>query len=125
MMRQPSPMARLYAWHRAALAGHAPPIHEGLPECGWFKARMVKGGPWVPVKIYVQRDIDPETGELTSPEVLRCEVGSEERDPARMWTYLTPISRADFEALAFLITNTPQMFDPRQKVDLTNGAMRP
>ncbi len=63
-------MKQLYAWHSAVLAGQAPPIHDGLPEAGWYKTRFAKGGPWVAVEIRVEREIDPETFELTEPERL-------------------------------------------------------
>lgn len=32
-----------FAWHRAALAGEKPPIHEGEPRCGYFKVRDRRG----------------------------------------------------------------------------------
>ncbi|WP_205749033.1 hypothetical protein [Frigidibacter oleivorans] len=95
MIRQPTPMAVLYAWHRAALAGEAPPIHEGMPEAGWYRCRLTKGGPWVPVEIRVERVICPDSGELLEPERLVAICDGDRRDPARLWTYLTPISRAE------------------------------
>lgn len=125
MMRQPTPVSCLYAWHRAALDGRLPPVHDGLPECGWFKTRLVKGGPWVPVEIRIDREIDPLTGELTSPEEYRCEVDGMRRDPARIWTFLTPISRAEFKALAARREAIPEMAATMVRLDLTQGAMRP
>lgn len=123
-MRRPSTDDQLYAWHRAALSGEDPPINDGLPECGWFKTKLVKGGAWVPVRIWVEPVTD-ENGELTEPEILKCSVGSEMKDPARIWTYLTPITKEDYDALVYRITTTPQMMDGSQRVDLTQEAMRP
>ena len=34
-------------------------------------------GPWILCRIWVEREVDPATGELMAPEVLRCEVGGE------------------------------------------------
>ena len=124
MIRQPSPAARLYAWHKAALAGEAPPIHDSLPECGWFKRKMVKGGPWVPVRIFVRRDIDPDTGELTGPEILVADVDGKLADPARHWTYLTPISKRDYDALLFRQSTVPGMADSEKPLDLTKEPIR-
>lgn len=123
-MRQPSPAAELYAWHRAAVAGEAPPIHDGLPECGWFKRRLVKGGPWVPVRIFVRREIDMDTGELLGPEILVADVDGKLDDPARHWTYLTPIARSEYEALLYRQSIVPGMADSQKPLDLTKEPIR-
>lgn len=126
MMRQPSTMAQLYAWHRAAMAGRAPAQHDGLPECGWYKRKLVKGCCWVPVRIYVERDICPDTGELTGPEILRGTVdGLLVDDIADQWTYLTPISRADFIALTDAPLRDPRMADPLARIDLSQTPTYP
>lgn len=125
MMRRPSTTADLYRWHQRAVRGEAPPVHEGLPECGWFKARLVKGGPWVPVRIWCEREICPATGELTAPEVLRCEADGMRRDPANVWTFLTPITRAEFETMIAMRETIPAMEATMAKIDLTKEAMRP
>lgn len=125
MIRRPTPTAELYAWHRAALADPKTPRHDGLPECGWFKTRLVKDGPWVPAKIWVERDIDPVTGELTAPEEYRAEVDGMSRDPAKIWTFLKPISRAEFDELAACQKDLPQMAATMARLDLTEGAIRP
>lgn len=126
MIRQPSPMSRLFEWHRAALRGESPPRHEGDPQAGWFKRRMVKGGPWVPVRIYVDRDIDPVTGELTRDEVLRIEVeGIDKGDPADQWTYLTPISRAEFDHLMDYRLRDSRMADAMTPIDLSQTPTPP
>jgi hypothetical protein len=119
MIRRPSTVAQIYAWHRAAIAGAAPAIHDGLPEAGWYMRRMVKGGPWVPVRIYVVRDIDPETGELTAPERMVAEIGGKQEDPAPHWTHLSPISWEQYDNLIYRQSMIPAMAEPRQKIDLT------
>jgi hypothetical protein len=126
MIRQPSTIAQLYAWHRAAVAGENPPRHDGLPECGWFKRKLIKGGPWVPVRIYVDREIDPDTGELAAPEALRCEVeGLDGGDPADHWTYLTAISREEYNHLVDYRLRDSRMLDARRRIDLSEQPTAP
>lgn len=119
MIRQPSTAAQLYAWHREALRNPDIARYDGLPECGWFKRRMVRGGPWVAARIWCERDIDPETLELTAPEVLRCEVAGEYVDPALHWTHLTPISHDEFLRLEAARTYDMTMAATHASVDLT------
>lgn len=119
-MRRPTPISKILAWHRAALAGECPATHDGYPECGWFKRRWVKGGPWVPVRIYLDRDIDPMTGELTRDEVMCIEIeGIQHVDPEEHWTYLTPITRAEFEHLTDYRLRDSRMMDPYRPLDLS------
>lgn len=125
MLRQPSTTAALYAWHRRAIRGDAPPIHEGLPECGWFKTKLVRGGPWVPVRIWCEREVCPLTGELLSPEVLRCEADGQSRSPERLWTFLQPITREEYAALSERRISIPAMQATLAKINLTQEAMRP
>lgn len=127
MIRQPTPFAQLYAWHRAALAGHRPPIHDGDPQCGWFKTRLVKGGPFVPASISITRDIDPETGELASPERLICEVNGQPRDPVSAWSSIckSPITRAEYRALQDLQKRYPQMAGTHARLDIAPETIRP
>lgn len=126
MIRQPSPFSRLYAWHTAALAGLRPTVHDGFPECGWFKRKMVKGGPWVPVRILVDREIDPQTMELTRDERLRIEIeGVDAGDPATHWTYLKPISRQEYDRLMQARVHDPRMADTRSPIDLSTSPTPP
>lgn len=124
MMRQPSSAAALYAWHKATIAGDAPAIHDGHPECGWYKRRMVKGGPWVPVRIFVEREIDPETGELLAPEVFIADVDGQRDDPEKHWTYLTPITRDEYRSLLRRQVSVPGMADARTPIDLTKEPIK-
>ncbi len=126
MIRRPTSLASSLAWHRAAVTGEEPPRHDGLPECGWFKRRMIKGGPWVPVRIYLARQIDSATGELTEDERLRCEVeGLDGGDPAEHWTYLTPITREEFNHLVDYRLRDSRMLDARQRIDLSQSPTLP
>lgn len=98
MIRQPTPLMRLLAWHRAYMRGDRPPQHDADPQCGWYQMRRVKDGPWIPVEIWCDREID-ENGELACDEKLRADAFGEELDPNEIWTWLTPISRAEFMRL--------------------------
>ena len=101
MIRQPTSRAMLYAYHTAALKAvkrglSLPAIHEDTPQCGWFKRRLVKSGPFVAVEIWMDQPFDGR--ELTGPETLRCEVGGVAADPADVWTYVAnnPISESEY-----------------------------
>lgn len=125
MIRRPSTYRQLYSWHAAYLAGAAPAQHDGIAWPGWYKLRGVKGGPWIPVEIRVEREIDPETGDLAGPERLIADHDGERRDPAKLWSFLTPISRAEYDALLHRRASIPEMAATMTPLDLTKLAMRP
>lgn len=125
MIRRPSPTGRLYAWHRAALAGAEPERHDGLPECGWYKARLTKGGPWCAARIWIERDIDMATGELADDERYLCEVDGMRRDPAKVWLSLKPISKEEYDALLHRRAMIPAMHATMARIDLTQTIVRP
>ena len=62
------------------------------PQPGYYKRKLVKGGPFVMARIW--READPATGKT----VVRCEVGGQARDPLAEWTRLSmaPITAAEF-----------------------------
>lgn len=99
MIRQPSDPEAIYSWWRRSVAGERVPRIEDEPQCGFYKRRMVRGGPFVPVAIWMEQEIDPETGELTAPEELRAIENGRPVDPLRAWLYARPISVAEYEAL--------------------------
>ena len=124
-MRTPTPAATLYAWHRAALAGRSPTVTDD-PQCGWFRTRLVRGGPWVPVVIWCDRELD-ERGSLASDERLRCRVGDAERDPAAVWLSVCkrPISRNQYQALRAMPAKVQEMTATHAPIRLSAGAIRP
>ena len=125
-MRKPTDQSVLYAWHRAAMAGENPPRHDGDPQCGWYKCRLVKGGPWVPVRIYVEQDIDPETGDLICDERLSIEIeGLDRGDPAKHWSYLTPITREEFDHLFDYRLHDSRMMASSEQIDLSAAPTLP
>lgn len=119
MIRQPTPIHVLFAWWRAAIAGRDVAMHDGLPECGFFKRKLVKGGAWVAVRIWCERQIDPETFELTAPERLLCDVDGQYKSAADEWTYLKPIPREEYDALLRMRFDVPEMMTPTTAIDLT------
>lgn len=119
MIRTPSEIEKLFDWHRRALvlmAKHkipslvhadtaaVPPdemmsIQEDDPQCGFYKRRQVRGGPWIAAKIWLEQKIDPITRELTADEKLRCLVDGRDCDPFREWAGLCvrPITAEEFD----------------------------
>lgn len=125
-MRRPSDARSLFAWWRAATQGRNPPFHDGIPECGYFKTRLVRGGPWAPARIWIDRDIDPETGELTADERHLCEIDGMRRDARKAWDgRLIPISRDEYQALITSRSAIPEMQATMARMDLTQTIMGP
>jgi hypothetical protein len=126
-LRKPTDIDAALRWHREALKGvfgDASPVTEDEPQVGWYKRRLVKGGPFVPARIWLEREID-EAGELVSDEILRCEVNSIAADPFREWVWLikNPISETDFNYMkavashaAWYAPHEPQA-NPRKPIE--------
>jgi hypothetical protein len=126
MIRRPSTFTQLYDWHRRAVRGEDVPRHDGVAHCGWYRMRAVKGGPWIPVRVFVERDIDPVTGELTNPEILRMEIaGKLGGDPHARATYLTPITKYEYERLMEAHRSSLRMQATHAAYDLTAAPVRP
>lgn len=99
MMRQPTPIADQFAWWRDALDGFSKIIGVmNLPQCGFYRRKFVHGGPFVPARIWLEQEIDPDTGELVADEVMLCEVDGARRDPGEQWPRLwtEPITEVEF-----------------------------
>jgi hypothetical protein len=103
-VRLPTPPHVALAWWAAALTGKALPLIEGEPQCGFYRRRLVKGGPWVAARIWLEQETDPDTGELLSQEVIRCEVDGQTADPLDQWAWLcaNPIPEAEYQHLRAL-----------------------
>ena len=89
-------LAERSAYWRGALAGEKPPVHD-IPEPGFYQRRLVRGGPFVPVRIWIDQEIGDD-GELTGPPTYRAEVNGR---PARIeyqwpWCADEPIAEADY-----------------------------
>ncbi len=126
MIRQPSSHAALYDFWRRSVAGERVPRVEDEPQCGYFKRRMVRGGPFVPVEIWMEQDIDPETGELTAPERLRAICNGNLCNPVTTWTYCRPISASEYDGLTGAHASIPDMAATHVAIDLGQmAAIRP
>lgn len=102
------------------------------PVPGRYRRRLVKGGPWVPVLIFVPCPIDPYTGEqLDRSRRLLCLVGEDWADAWEQWTWVAgqPISRIDYDLMiaqaAWDRTYAPLSpgANPRLPVDLSQLAI--
>jgi hypothetical protein len=87
-------------WWRRALAGEPVTIRDGEPQPGYYRTKLVKGGPWVPARIWVEREFD-EDGEQVNEDKFRCVIGDAEADPMQKWVWLSghPISLADYKQM--------------------------
>lgn len=73
------------AHYQSNLAGKDVPLHDGVPQVGFYKMRRGRNAPWLPVAIW------SKDGSLV------CRVAAEMADPNEVWTYCcgNPVSKAD------------------------------
>ena len=84
----------------------------GLPACGTYRVRLVRGGPWLPARVAYEQTTDPE-GRLCDrwAPVLRIMSWVWYRTEIIAWQgSLHPIAQADFDVLCSL----PLDGDPMQ-----------
>jgi len=80
-------MYDVYAWWRSAIDGKPGPIHDGDPQCGFYRRRTRKNGPFVGVAIYP----DPATGEIVGV-CDRALVDGDELDRLWLWVAKNPVT---------------------------------
>jgi len=119
-MRRPTPDSDLYRWWAEALRDPNIERHEDEPQCGYYKRKVVKNGPWVPCEVYCDRVI--KDGYLASDERMMVRTHDDVVfDAAIIWTYLTPITFREWKArmtsVEGLATHCP--------IDLTEEPARP
>ena len=100
-MRLPTPREVAYRWHTEALQGvygDAEDPHPDDPQPGWYKRTLVRGGVFVPARIWLDAETDIGTGELLSPETMLCEVDGKRLDAYEQWSWLCrhPIPESEF-----------------------------
>lgn len=85
-------------WWEAAIAGRRTPILADDPQPGYYKRRLVRGGIFVPARIWQVETRCIETGDLVADVQLLCEVSTGPADPYEQWPYLGkhPVPEADF-----------------------------
>ena len=105
-MRRPTTNAEALRWHNQALndlALHLPVTLDDTftPQCGWFLTKMSRGGPLVPARIWLEQEVDPDSGELLSDEILKCEINGYARDPEEQFIYFfdSPIEKSAYDYL--------------------------
>ena len=93
-------------WHRALagqkVGGETLPVHDGVAHPGFYRKRMARKGPWVPVAIF------EDDGELIAL------VGAEKVDPAGIWTFCC--RNAVSEAAYHSFVETGEWFDLDQNI---------
>lgn len=98
-----------------------------IPQCGFFKRKLVKGGVMVPARIWLDQWIDEETDELLCDETLQCEVNGQWADAWDQWAWLcgNPISEAEFRYLTARLDHAARyepadaFADPRKPINLS------
>lgn len=84
-------------WWTKSLKTKQPHIDQ--PQDGFYKRRLVQGGPYVPARIWREKEIDFQTEKPTDMDVVHCEVGGKLKNPLRQWDALSrmPITQAEYE----------------------------
>lgn len=124
-MRTPTRYSDLYEKWRIASEGGDAEFEDGMPQAGYYKTRLSRGGPFVPVEIICVQITDDETGELLEPERYQALLpNGEKRDPEPIWTFLTPIKISEFHALNDLYKADPRMAATNVAVDLSKAPVR-
>jgi len=83
------------------------------PQPGYYKTRVIKGGPWVACRIW--RDGEGE---------LHCRVGDDMADPVTVWTFAKQITVQEWQNLELWRQENPR-FNPRRAVDLRADVTKP
>lgn len=99
-MREPTNPVEDYQWWRDTLDGKRPPLDDyEEPRVGWYKRRLYRNGPWVPVVIW--RVSPTENEELTSDETLHALQRGAPIDPYEVWTWVQskPISVEEYNKM--------------------------
>lgn len=87
-------------WWKRALAGAPVPIKDGFPEAGYYKTKAVRNGPWLPARVWLEREIDDDGEQLNEDRIL-CLVNGVECDAVQEWVRLSafPITPQEYERL--------------------------
>lgn len=104
------------AWWRRALAGEPVAIKDGEPQPGYYRTKLIKNGPWVPARVWIEREVGDD-GEQVNPDTFKCLIGANEADALDRWVWLSayPISLADYKQLRELnapVTSTLATMPP-------------
>jgi len=101
------------------------------PQAGFYKRRFVRGGPWVPVRLWFGAPIDPVTGEELErghrwQAEVRGNLVTDETEIIETWISCAgnPITEDEYNAMLgkadYADTRDQRLpeFKPEQKIDL-------
>lgn len=88
----------LYQHWNEALNDRHPAVEEGSPKCGFYKKRKYKNGPWLPIAIWKQQEVN-EVGKAQEEEYFVAMCDGQEVDPVEIWSWCKPITEAAFNHL--------------------------
>ena len=91
-----------YTYYRSALKGVFGPVHENDPQCGYYRMRRGRGGPWIPVAIWREATGGDQNSAISDSGKLVCLVDGIERDPFEVWTWVCryPVTYETYVAVA-------------------------
>ncbi|MGL1921954.1 MAG: hypothetical protein OCD03_13100 [Hyphomicrobiales bacterium] len=89
----------LYEHWNLSVNGKRPGVQLDEPKCGFYRSRKVKGGPWLPIAIWMQQEVDEE-GNPIDDEYLVATFAGEQTNPDEIWQWCRPISEAAFNSLS-------------------------
>jgi hypothetical protein len=94
-----------HTYWQNALSGNFGAVHENDPQCGYYRMRKGRGGPWVPVAIWLEGQGSLRQGENSinsDSGKLVCLVEGKERNAYDVWTwvYRYPIAYETYVAVA-------------------------
>lgn len=104
MRGAPTSLASQYEWFNLAIKGKPAPVFVDLPQCGWFKRRLIKGGPLVPARIWLYSPTD-EIGDLVGDERLLCDINGTWADAEDQWQWLcqSPIPESEYRYMMAMV----------------------
>ena len=94
-----------HTYWQNALSGNFGAVHENDPQCGYYRMRKGRGGPWVPVAIWLENQGSFRQGENSinsDSGKLVCLVDGVERNAYDVWTWVCryPIAYETYVAVA-------------------------
>jgi hypothetical protein len=72
------------------------------PEEGYYRTKLARGAPWVPVRIWREQPRDPVTGEeMDRSPILKAEKNGQPCDPHEVWAWCCdkPITKDEYEVM--------------------------
>ena len=98
--RTVDPVTDPYDWWREELAAPGQKV-PSYPQCGYYQTRLVRNGPWVPVVVWRDPEIEFLTQKRTGKERLKCSINGKLYDPLSKWMQGNwmhhPISKGEYD----------------------------